>query len=365
MFLSFPLILLLLFATCLFSIITIYLARKITLPKYFGRLLLFTLFYIFTTSAYCFIKEIYFPDDLWRERLAPFVLIFGPLLYFGIISLRDNKLPIAIVFIHCIPFFYFFISFLMIKLGLAKVDNNNIAVINRNLSIIAATSFIVYPIVSFFYGRRLFIHRHRDKLIMFIFARIILLFLAVLFLLMGFSPKLGAHPSGIYLLRLIIYSCMLIFVLMIFNFILNRLLNRFSTIDENQSSIRREDEIGKYLKSTLTDHQLSAYQKKLEHAMKADQIFLDIALSLTSLANHLKIPTHHLTQVLSLKTGQTFYQYVNGFRIDYACSILYAEKDVNIEELAENCGFNSKVSFNRQFKKIKGCTPSAYRSKWH
>jgi AraC-like DNA-binding protein len=367
MFLSFPLIPLLLFAICLFSLITFYLARRVRLPLYFGKVLRFTILYICLNSFYCFIKEVYFPDDSWKEKLAPFVLLYGPLLYFGVLSLKNSKLPIIVVCIHSIPFICFLIHFLLIHAGLSKpiAYQGNV---NRDLSFVGSISFVAYTLSSFWTGRRVFIKQFRDKLLMFVFARIILLFLAVLFVLMGFSKTIETHPSGIGLLRMTIYCCLLIIMMMIFNFIINKLLNRFSKFSLNDVGRDNTENVygqARYEKSTLTDDQLNLYQERLDSAMIDDQLFLDSSLSLSSLAAHLKIPNHHLTQVLSVKTEQTFYQFVNGYRIDYACNFLYAEKDTNIEELAEKSGFNSKVSFNRQFKNIKGCTPSEYRTKWH
>lgn len=56
----------------------------------------------------------------------------------------------------------------------------------------------------------------------------------------------------------------------------------------------------------------------------------------------------------------TFVEYLNSVRIGHACKLL-SEKDVNIVDVAYECGFNNLANFNRQFKKYKEMTPSQYR----
>ncbi|MBD2703529.1 AraC family transcriptional regulator [Spirosoma sp. BT702] len=56
----------------------------------------------------------------------------------------------------------------------------------------------------------------------------------------------------------------------------------------------------------------------------------------------------------------TFVEYLTTVRIGHACKLL-SEHDRNIVEVAYECGFNNLANFNRQFKKLKGMTPSDYR----
>jgi len=56
----------------------------------------------------------------------------------------------------------------------------------------------------------------------------------------------------------------------------------------------------------------------------------------------------------------TFVEYLNTIRVGHACKLL-SEKDLNVVEVAYECGFNNLANFNRQFKKFKQMTPSEYR----
>ena len=57
----------------------------------------------------------------------------------------------------------------------------------------------------------------------------------------------------------------------------------------------------------------------------------------------------------------TFYDYVNKYRIEYACNLLLHSNE-NITMIAEKSGFNSSQSFIRVFSKIMGTSPTKYRN---
>lgn len=56
----------------------------------------------------------------------------------------------------------------------------------------------------------------------------------------------------------------------------------------------------------------------------------------------------------------TFIEYLTSVRIGHVCKLLL-ERDCNILQVAYECGFKNLSHFNRQFKKLKGMTPSEYR----
>ena len=56
---------------------------------------------------------------------------------------------------------------------------------------------------------------------------------------------------------------------------------------------------------------------------------------------------------------KTFTRYVNEIRIGYACKLLIEHK-INISTICYESGFNNISNFNRQFKKIKGISPTDY-----
>lgn len=58
----------------------------------------------------------------------------------------------------------------------------------------------------------------------------------------------------------------------------------------------------------------------------------------------------------------TFYEYINGLRIEYAKTLL-ADSSRCIEDIAFDSGYNSRQSFNRVFRVIEGISPTEFRTK--
>lgn len=61
-------------------------------------------------------------------------------------------------------------------------------------------------------------------------------------------------------------------------------------------------------------------------------------------------------------TKKTFLQYVADMRIGYACKLLTIG-DMEVAQIAVECGFDSIPHFNRVFKQLTGLTPTQYRSR--
>jgi AraC-like DNA-binding protein len=51
---------------------------------------------------------------------------------------------------------------------------------------------------------------------------------------------------------------------------------------------------------------------------------------------------------------------LNEIRIGHACKLLLEEENKNITDVAFLSGFNNMSNFNRQFKLIKGKSPTSY-----
>ncbi|WP_284774992.1 AraC family transcriptional regulator [Agrobacterium sp. lyk4-40-TYG-31] len=63
-------------------------------------------------------------------------------------------------------------------------------------------------------------------------------------------------------------------------------------------------------------------------------------------------------------TGTTLVRYRNQLRIDLACKMLLADLEVNVAEVCYDVGFSNLSNFNRHFLKLKGMSPSQFRSKF-
>ncbi len=101
--------------------------------------------------------------------------------------------------------------------------------------------------------------------------------------------------------------------------------------------------------------------RRLEDCMERERPWLDPALTLNELALRIDTNRTYLSGYLNNVLGTTFYDYLNAARVGEACRLLLRTPVVNLEEVAEQCGFNSLSTFRRSFEKMKGCTPAHYR----
>lgn len=118
----------------------------------------------------------------------------------------------------------------------------------------------------------------------------------------------------------------------------------------------------KYKSSKLSEEDLEKIKSGLEELMTEEKLYLNTELKLQDIAEKLSVSQHNISQTLSLKFGLNYYDYLNEFRINEAKKILSsgdAEK-FTLLHIAHECGFNSKSSFNRAFKKNTGFTPSEF-----
>lgn len=117
-----------------------------------------------------------------------------------------------------------------------------------------------------------------------------------------------------------------------------------------------------YAKSGLTAERRQTLRERLVRFMETQQPWLDENLTLAGLARQAAIPPAHVSEVLSLELKTNFFAFVNRYRVDEACRRLAETSGEagSILRIAMACGFSSKSSFNRIFKRVTGSTPSGF-----
>lgn len=83
-------------------------------------------------------------------------------------------------------------------------------------------------------------------------------------------------------------------------------------------------------------------------------------ITLQTLSEVAAVHEKHLCRVFKEFTGQTPIDYVNQIRMEYACAALLRSYK-SITEIALDCGFSDAGYFSRQFRRLKGITPRAFR----
>jgi len=145
--------------------------------------------------------------------------------------------------------------------------------------------------------------------------------------------------------------------------------NEFNKAELEQIKILQLEDINankneekKYSSSGLSNEKALMCYELLIHEMKEEKVFTNPELSLSGLASKLDIRSNYLSQIINEKENKTFYDFINEYRIEeFKKLILFPENEqFTLMSIAFDCGFNSKSSFNRYFKKITEKTPSQY-----
>lgn len=119
----------------------------------------------------------------------------------------------------------------------------------------------------------------------------------------------------------------------------------------------------KYANSSLTLAEMENIQAAVLTLLKEEEAFLDEELTLAKLAQRLAVSSQKVSETLNRCMKQSFYDLVNTFRIERAKDLLLdpAYDHLSIEGIAYECGFKSRSTFFKFFKKIVGSTPTAFK----
>lgn len=109
-----------------------------------------------------------------------------------------------------------------------------------------------------------------------------------------------------------------------------------------------------------SDTEMSEIGKRISTLFDNDRIFLNPNLKVSDIATEIGTNRTYVSAFFNKEAECTFYDYVNRYRIEYACNLL-TNSEENIVQIAEKSGFNSSQSFIRVFSKIKGTSPTKYR----
>ena len=85
-------------------------------------------------------------------------------------------------------------------------------------------------------------------------------------------------------------------------------------------------------------------------------------ISLQDIAGHLGLGREYFCRFFKKNMGMSFLRYLNEVRISHVYRDL-EQTDAPIAEIAEKNGFHNQKLFNRTFREVYGCTPSAVRRK--
>jgi AraC-like DNA-binding protein len=132
---------------------------------------------------------------------------------------------------------------------------------------------------------------------------------------------------------------------------------------KNYTSLQKTQVWEKSKSLAIKTEQIPQLKAQLQRLMEEEQGFRDPELGLDKLAQQVGSSSHALSHYINTYEGCNFPDWLNRFRVEYACQLLldpqYAQ--LKIAALAYESGFNTLSVFNGAFKKVVGCTPSEFR----
>ncbi|WP_412476250.1 helix-turn-helix domain-containing protein [Flavobacterium sp. TBRC 19031] len=348
--------------------------------------LLFIGFHLFL--YYLFIDNQYYRFPYLLGFHIPLPLIHGPFLYFYTATITNQKINWKFSFLHFIPFIVSFISitdFLLLTFEEKTLIYNNrgkgyeMFLLFNSISVIV--SVITYVILSLS-----LLNKHKKNILNEFSSteRISLSWLRTLIY--------GVGTVWIFIIygnNELLYAVVVLFVILIGYFAINQVnvfpkdkpftsnnatnvLNQTKyslKITEPQASnlieISQNKTAKKYLKSGLNADTAQKIHSLLKFKMEKEEWFTNPNITLAELAAYLEIHPNSLSQVINSFENKNFYDYINSLRIKKFLAMVELQENqkFTLLALAFDCGFNSKSSFNKYFRKTMSQTPTDYLSK--
>lgn len=361
---------LLLFASALFSFLTmILLVNKIN-QKNYVRIGILTIHFALTTGILILIILFKFQFAVVYSITTPFVLgvifLLGNVFhYFSVRFLISNSNQfkwsllihfIPIVFIEILGLFFLFPAYSLNKNGYNHLFETQHLMFTLNNNYIFMLFRIIQPLiyiilggflVNSFYSSSKYLATPKPTrlfIILFYFQKIIIMFWFLVGLI-GFNLDL-AITSYISIAGFSISALILTTYIM-----LNP--NLFLQIIKPNSNSK---------KTVSNSAILTDLAAKLNSLMHENKWYLDANYSITNLSADTDITANTIREIITEEGYKNFSAYINSFRIAHAEQLIsngYLDT-YSIESLCKDSGFQSEVTFYRVFKKIHNRTPKEY-----
>ena len=299
------------------------------------------------------------PDAYFRPIYYSFA--FGPLIYFYVKSLTDHTFRFrGIHLLHFGPvilqgilyFFLFFKDYSFKRWYWLEVHSPFTYRIEFDGTFI---SLAIYSILSIFiimnYQKELSENYSESSKVKLNWLKIILFFLVVLSIQWFIEVILRDFYHSFYDFN---YSTLILGILTL-------VLAFGSFIQKNLEHINFEVQLDKsQIKKAIEID--SKILQKIEHRMDVSRDFLNPTLTLKEFSNACGLPSRTVSQHINHGLNKSFQDFVNEYRVEEVkTKLLSSDREIyTLETIAYDCGFNSKATFNRIFKKFTGSTPNTY-----
>lgn len=326
---------------------------------YLGILLLLfgiTFLFNFFNISGVFLK---YPSVIFFDMGIPFLL--GPVTWFYVVSLTRGKRYRYNRTLHLVPALLIYVVFLDVvflppedKLELLNMPAGEADLRFKIQTIFQLVPVPVYVVMSFYALKKYKIRLRRThsaieqlthkwlSVLLFLFL-LFWLILSVGLILINYFP-IWNGGAMIFNLGLMIFAILI----GIYGYRKNTLVLKISE-SEGLNPVQGKE--------------LSSYGlPDIEQFFATQRPFLQSELTLNELSVQIKIPPHTLSNIINSHYGQTFFEYINSWRIqEFKEKISRGEHlKYSILSVAYDSGFNSRTAFYRFFKKNEGISPGDY-----
>lgn len=298
---------------------------------------------------------------LWNDS---FVFLYGPLLYFYTVQIARNKTPFKWRFLlHLIPFIISLTTVVIYYQTLPQAEKikilNSIIELKQPSGIYLVTGIIYLQFFTYIYLSKKHIRKTIKNLNNYYshhnlaWLNILLNSFLVILTITIFTNVLQFNQSKLYFeIGLPIFT--IIMALFVAGVILKALNRPFIALIEASTV--------KYSGFSLDPKEKEVILKKIINALEKDRLYLNPELNLKNLSEAIDSNSRKVSQVINDALDKSFFDLINTYRIEAAKERFKKNKDskLTVLEVMYDVGFNSKSSFNTQFKNRTGLTPSEY-----
>ena len=302
------------------------------------------------------------------------MFLHGPALWFYIKSLSIPGFRFKLIYLlHFIPFLAFLIAHYFNFINLPVIEKIDIAKGELfkdqafyKISVLSiGISTITYNVWAL-----ILIQKHRNNLLLSFskiedidlnWLRILTIASLICFGVNHalFNLDLIFHYASHKILSLTVYSFASIYILVIGYF---GLLQKRVFVNRDIEDQITYDKSAKIERPDTPREEDNEFINSLLSFMEQKQPWLDPEITISKLGELLKVKTENLSEILNSYLNSTFFDFINKYRVEEfkVQSVSEANSHLSIMGIAYNCGFNSKASFYRAFKKFEGISPSTY-----
>jgi len=145
---------------------------------------------------------------------------------------------------------------------------------------------------------------------------------------------------------------------------IQRMLKKQKELKKKYTKVKKELETYRGVKEEIEkpNSQEEIYSRALMY-MESQKLFKDPKFDISMLAQLIPTNRSYLSSAINTMSGMNFRSWLAAFRINHAKTVLLEKPDITNDMLAEECGFDNRISLYRQFKSIEGMTPNEWIDK--